>query len=1082
MEENEVIFTETLYSEHLKTINGISFTHREIDVIACLLNARGTSKIASFLSIAPRTVVTHIRNIMLKVECNSRESIIDFVERSHKLFTLRKYYTCLIIEAAFEKTLQEISKLKREESPTCVIIYWENQNLKNSLIGRLTNHLKQANLKVEILEKTIDQRLEDIENLEHTLLLLFEKKDQQEVSETLSSFDFVDLLEQKNYYFSVFEILKKLLPNSNLEDSLINFRKHTKELQTFSEEKEYTPNREKQEFSKHEDRALHKFKEIFIQRKWYFLFSCFIIGIVSVVLIGFKPRKESALNLSRIYNESKKTKEEPSIRSDLPLPTTSTLLSRPEIIAQIDEGFKGEPGIQTVALVGPGGAGKTTLARQYAHQQKAQVVWEINAETSGSLINSFESLGYVLCQNEEEKKILKELQLIAKPVEKEEKIIFFVKERLKLYPNWCLIFDNVEKFSEIQKYFPRDIETWGRGNVIVTTRDSTIQNNKYINHVLKVGELDLKQKFNLFTNIMEIGDIQSLDSGKLGEVKKFLIEIPSFPLDVSIAAYYLKATSIPYHDYLKNLQKNLKDFTDIQEEILKESGDYFNTRYKIITLALQQLIDTHKDFGALLLFISLLDSQNIPKDLLRKYKNDIVVDSFIYHLKKYSLITNESINSFVPSISIHRSTQAISLNYLTNHLKLEQNDQIIKAISYALDGYLANAIDEDDLLKMKNHCEVFLNHSHLLTDATLSTARTGLGAIYFYLGNYKKTKFYLERNITNINTEDKTNHSILARSLGYLGTTHRILGDYEKAREFLEKSLAIYRTYLPENHVRVAWILSQIGIVYRDLGDYEIAQNFIRQGLILYRQYLPEGHTKLAWALATLATVHIEEGSYKEAQEMLENSLSVYRKSCSDSHIRVAWVLAHLGIVHHELGDHAKAKELLEQSLIVYQKYFFDNHIELVRALRHLGNVYKDLGSYEKAKQCLQKSLETCETNYGKDHIDIALCLLGLADIYTAEDKPDLAEDSIRKASLILKQNKHPVFYIALEKQADFCIKKALGATKNGNNEQSKRLTKQAIDYLEQASKIVETCYPKQSPFQQKIHSKIRKLKSSLDI
>ncbi|MBY0293268.1 MAG: helix-turn-helix transcriptional regulator [Alphaproteobacteria bacterium] len=89
MQKNEVCFTQDIYSEHLATINGITFTPREIDVIACLLSARGTSKIASFLSIAPRTIATHIRNIMLKLERNSRENILDFIEKTSKDLCIR---------------------------------------------------------------------------------------------------------------------------------------------------------------------------------------------------------------------------------------------------------------------------------------------------------------------------------------------------------------------------------------------------------------------------------------------------------------------------------------------------------------------------------------------------------------------------------------------------------------------------------------------------------------------------------------------------------------------------------------------------------------------------------------------------------------------------------------------------------------------------------------------------------------------------------------------------------------------------------------------------------------------------------
>src|SRR5262245_53067021 len=106
MDDPDILFPEEIYGKHLTNINDVKFTRRAIDVLSCLLNARRTSKIASLLSIALRTVVTHIRNIMLKLECNSRESIIDFIERSQKLPFLREYYSSLITEIAFKKSLK----------------------------------------------------------------------------------------------------------------------------------------------------------------------------------------------------------------------------------------------------------------------------------------------------------------------------------------------------------------------------------------------------------------------------------------------------------------------------------------------------------------------------------------------------------------------------------------------------------------------------------------------------------------------------------------------------------------------------------------------------------------------------------------------------------------------------------------------------------------------------------------------------------------------------------------------------------------------------------------------------------------
>ena len=71
--------TNIVYNNLLK-INNIEFTQREIDVITCIMHNRGEKKIAEILGISAKTVSTHIHNIMRKIQCGSREYIIDFIE------------------------------------------------------------------------------------------------------------------------------------------------------------------------------------------------------------------------------------------------------------------------------------------------------------------------------------------------------------------------------------------------------------------------------------------------------------------------------------------------------------------------------------------------------------------------------------------------------------------------------------------------------------------------------------------------------------------------------------------------------------------------------------------------------------------------------------------------------------------------------------------------------------------------------------------------------------------------------------------------------------------------------------------
>src|SRR3989338_8750287 len=738
--------------------------------MACILHKRGTSKIASFLSIAPNTVFVHTRNITAKLGCNSREGIIDFIEKSNKLSFLRNYYARLVIEAEFGKTLKAISKLKRKENLGDTLIYCENNRLKIAFIQHLVNHLKHAGIHAEIREQAEDHTLDVSKRPENILLLLIKKGEFQEIPSELSSFNFIDLTEQNSYYLSAFEVLRKLLPDVNFESPIANFIQLYEGVLGFSEEKYVKIDEE--EFKKDKWWQVYNLLLIFKNKKGYFVLAAFFVGMLLLGLILFKGNEEM-----RIIQISEK-----QIRSDLFIPTESMILEGFEKLEQIDEKLNRGLDIQTIAIIGPGGAGKTILARQYARKQKASVIWEMNAETYENLKSSFENLSYSLAKTEEDQKILRGVQEIKSPKEKTEKLIGFVKERLKAHPCWFLIYDNVEKFTDIQNFLPYDAETWGKGKIILTTRDSNIQNNM--------------------------------------------------------------------------------DFASIQEGLLRDAGNYTKTRYALVTLSIERLINTHKNFGDILLFISLLDSQNIPRGLLDTYKNNTVVDNFIYHLKKYSFITNESF--FRPlgqTISLHRSTQSIALNYLTKLLDLKKDTKIIQSISNTLDTYIIKAIRHENLPAMKlllHHCETFLTHPHVLDNTMKGSIGTDLGSIYLALGDYTKAKLSLEESLLYLKKDGNKNYSKLAQNLVCLGNVHREMGQLEKAMQFIEQGLDIYKNYLPENHTDVALASAHLGNIYRSAGLYKKAAALLERSLEIYNKYPPDNPTDIALDLVYLGIVNIE--------------------------------------------------------------------------------------------------------------------------------------------------------------------------------------------------------------------------------
>ena len=1102
MQENNCIFPHDIRSAFLTTLHDIKFTKREIDIIACILNGRTAKGIAQLLSISPKTAEAHTYNVMKKLECTSRENLIAVIERSDKLVLLKKYYLSLLTFSGFEKSLKDFSKLTEER--TCLIVCIKNEeNL--SLLYQLKAHLELAGIKVSLKvrekQENLSHLIDEPHSANYTLYALpkslidksKEEKKSSQTSKKISSSptnnfflsthkeiqrDFfsslygvecISLARDENYYFSVFNILKKFFPHHNFNLIITSFKEKYK-FTPYSSKLEYLPSNlaSKQSF-------IPFMKKFVRQRKW-FLFRIFLVCGAILILATFKVYEQGE-KATIIQSQLLKRPIKTIARSDLCLPNESILLSRSELIAQIDQKLKDSSGIQTIAIIGPGGSGKTTLVRLYARKQRAPIIWEINAETQETLREAFNHLAQILSKTEEDQDTLRTIEDVKNPIEKRNKIIQFVKEHLKFHSHWFLIYDNVEKFSDIQKYFPQDPTTWGEGKVFLTTRNNSIQNNKFVNSILSIGELSLPQKLSLYLKIMSKGNINAFTLQQTEEVKKFLENIPSFPLDVSIAAYYLNINNITYGQYLKYLNDYNQEIENAQEDILKEVGDYTKTRYQIITLSLQQIMASHKDFKDLLLFISLFDSQNIPRDLLNSYKDKIIVDNFIHHLKKYSLITHE-LSSSLPVFSIHRSTQAIALTYLTKTLNLEKNKKTLEPVISSLEKYMADTLEKPSILLIKlfvSHCEVILNHKNLLSNLMKNQVKSELGRVHLFLGNYLKAQELLEESYAVLKELSSNDYQRLARVLSYIGIMYRVMGDYEKAEKFLEQALAIYKGNITEPSTNIAMTSTFLGEVYRELGHYEKARNLLEESLAIYDDYFPDNKGDgIPRALIHLGVVYRDLGEYKKAKNFLEKGNLIFKTQLAD--IGVAMSLTFLGDVYRRLGNYQKSQEAIIKALEIYQKVFAKNHLSISRARAYLGNVYIDLGNYKKAKELIKKSLIIYEHHFGKSHVATAPILKNLGHAYLLEGNLKTAETLLRKALGIFQRNKHPESFTALESLADLHLKKSMQVTNKGNILQSQNFKKQAVDLLNQALKVVKTHFPADSPHIMRIQKKIKNL------
>ena len=738
------------------------------------------------------------------------------------------------------------------------------------------------------------------------------------------------------------------------------------------------------------------------------LISIVIIGVILSITVLIYKNYYSPINISINFL----------------LPNKKILLEREVITDQLDKIFTKPNEINIAVLVGVGGSGKTTIARNYANKQKSSIIWEINAETKNSLSLSFESLAYALCNNNADKQELRNILDIKEFANKDRQLLLFSQKQLKLLSKWFIIYDNVESFKDIFEYFPYNAEGWGNGRVIITTRDTTIKNSNYIDspNVIVVDEISEKEKLELFKNI--IGDSSPQLVRNQEAVEQFLENIPSFPLDVSIAAHYLRDTGMEYDQYLEEIKVPKKEFTELQTLILQDVNQYTKTRYNLVSLTLKNMIKSNPEFYDLALLIALLDSQDIPEELLVLYKNQYITTNFLRNLKKNSLITNVQYKNNdrkdidnLTSFSIHRSTQINILADIIESLSAKQKQELLSTILTNVQSYILRQIDLENSSGLKNfirHCEVLSSKHDLLGREDLISINNILGIIYYYLGNDKQAKNILEENLS-IDKEDQETALILT----HLGAIYRKIGqDYQMAINSLKKAITIYDKISPDS-VREGLALTHLGNTYRTLGDFQNAIEALQKSVNIYHKqsgyYAGE-----ARALGYLGVVYREQGDLTKAKDLLEQAINLYNKEKYPKYSSVyAGTLAHLAITYRMMEKYDKAKNILEESVKIYKQIRPENHPDIGRNVLNLGIIYGEIKENIKAKELLEKSLNDYENNYGKSHIETGKVLNHLGRFYILAKNYKGAEKSLKRASDILQQNSHPESYRSFELLGD---------------------------------------------------------------
>ena len=692
------------------------------------------------------------------------------------------------------------------------------------------------------------------------------------------------------------------------------------------------------------------------------------------------------------------------IRSDLRVPVESTLLSRPHLIDQLNSHFKHpvvakNAIVRVVGIVGIGGAGKTTLARSFAKTQINRIVWEINAETRTSLIDSFMNFAYVLARTKGVREELNFINNIQNIKEKERLLMLFIKSQLKNHPNWLLIYDNAESFAEIDNFFPHDANVWGEGNVIITTRDSNILNSSYVDekNVIQINQLNQEDALTLFCKILYQKDLKLLSSEEKEKIDAFLLKIPPFPLDITVAAHYIKNASLTFDQYSERITRNSQSFDKGQKAFLKEITDYAQTRYGLITLSITKLIETNPTYKDLLFLICFLDSQSIPFSFLASHKDPALVDQFIRDLKKYSLITSQLEDKRKrkgEEFSLHRSTQLLMKGFLLNQSNgADQKDSLDISVA-AINDYYSNKERKGyiQLSRMLPHLECFIKNIEALNIGEIKKNQYKQDILYLIgFSHYTATrnllaaKNYLEQVDQLQEVTQHFSNIKWAKLLTHLAEINAVLENADEAIIYAQRSLKLCDK-TPGSDEQISVNLRIVGVAYTHKNDFKKAIHTLQEALYKSRSL---------------------ENS--QARNETQSKINVYLgRLYSGTYINGA--MAEEGVQFMQ-----KALKSLNGDKIFYKQSQRPKNMiscSIARDKVHLGRTYCRLGKYREANDfcfkdaqfIIDNALDDCSHNLSKFFVKISVGEIHLRFNQLNEAKSRLLE-SIQMLKTVMDGN-----------------------------------------------------------------------------
>jgi tetratricopeptide (TPR) repeat protein len=728
-----------------------------------------------------------------------------------------------------------------------------------------------------------------------------------------------------------------------------------------------------------------------------------LLGVLGVSMpTDYGEGRESARRRLQIEIES--AGSAPSI---IPFSRNHRFVGQESHLAKLEAKlFDNEQTTTTLAIVGPGGTGKSQLALEIAHRTRqnnkhCSVFW-IDASNIDSIYQSYASVAQKLGVAGWDDNQIDMKQLARRCVAE-------VSARQCL-----LIFDNAgdtilqssglstAEAADLTDYLPSSRLC----SVIFTTTSSNTATALAPQCSVALQELTPDAAQWMLQNHLA----RPLSNTEQQEADYLLRELSYLPLAVTQAAACMKTSNMTLQEY----RSRLDEHTDVapansgnSSESQSQSSGVRDPVATTLSLSIDQIKVDNSFAVDCLFFAACLDRKDISLDLLGAPSPQVREDA-VKLLDKYALVTRRPAES---ALDLHRLVHQAVRKWLHVRGRLELWTQ--RTIKQLLRVYPDN--DHSNRSKWRRllpHAQYALSHSPAddVNQERLRLAWEFAGTLERD-GQYEKAgelfKQVTQAKKRALGDED---HSTLI-SMNGLASTYWSQGQLKEATELQTQVMHKMKRVLSNEHPDTLTSINNLGLMYMSQGQWEQAEELNMQAMQGRKRVLGDEHPDTLSSTNNLSLTYRNQGKWEKSEELQVQVLQARQRVLGDEHPDTLTSMSNLGLTYRHQERWKEATELQEQALHARKRVLGDRHPNTLTSMNNLAISYSSQGRWEKAAELQGQAMQLLQTVLGTHHPETINSMNNLAATFMSQGRWAEAEAlqvQVVEATKTVLGEKHP--------------------------------------------------------------------------